>query len=122
MNKYNNIPLNCFNTLITDKAKFDTLFKIEVEDPVTECQYVWVDPVMWDYGLDGKQLSSMSVWFYNWNKALFAMGLTSEQMKELDDISNTRLNFSHREGWRGGEAHAKNMAILYPPKKVVGAA
>lgn len=114
MNTYNNIPLNCFNTLITDKAKFATFFKIEVKEPVSETSFVWVDPTIWHYGLEGKQLSCMDCRFYDYNKALLETGLTEDQMKELNDLVNTRLNFSHRAGWRNGESHAKRMAILYP--------
>lgn len=116
MNRYNNIPLNCFNTLITDKVKFDTLFQTEVEEPVSERAFVWVNPEAWDYGLEGKQLSCVDCFFYEWNKRLFEMGLNAEQMKSLNDIVNTRLNFSHREGFRSGESQAKTMAILYPVK------
>lgn len=114
MNKYNNIPLNCFNTLITDNAKFDTLFKVAVKEPVSEMPFVYVDPTIWRYGLEGQQLSCMDCRFYEWNKHLLAMGLTPEQMKQLDDITNTRLHMSHRAGCRSGESHAKSMAILYP--------
>jgi hypothetical protein len=35
-----------------------------------------------------------------------------KQILQLNDISNTRLNFNHRAGWGEGEAHAKRMAIL----------
>lgn len=117
MNCYNNIPLNCFNTLVTDQKVFDTLFIFEVEEPICENRYVYVNPEIWRYGLDGKQLSCMSYHFYQWNKALLSMGLTADQMKELNDLQSTLSNFSHRAGFSSGEQHAKSMAILYPPKK-----
>lgn len=114
MNTYNNIPLNCFNSLVTDKAKFDTLFKVEVTEEVSEKPFVYVNPEIWHYGLEGSQLSCMDVFYYEWNKALFEMGLTPEQMKKLENIASTQRNFSHRAGFRSGEKHAKSMAILYP--------
>jgi hypothetical protein len=114
MNKHNNIPLNCFNTLITDTAKFATLFMVEVKEPVSEMPFVYVDPITWDYGLEGKQLSCMDCRFYEWNKTLLEMGLTADQMKNLNDLANTRSHMSHRQGFRDGERHAKSMAILYP--------
>lgn len=116
MNTYNNIPLNCFNTLIPDKVKFDILFHVEVEESINELPYVYVDPTPWTYGLEGKQLSCMDARFYEWNKSLLSMGLSPDQMTALNDLANTRANFSHRAGFRSGEKHAKSMAIFYPSK------
>ena len=116
MNTHNNIQINCFNTLITNKAKFDTLFSISVSEPQSELYYVWIDPITWDYGLDGKQYSAMDARFYSWNKYLLSLGISAEQMEKLNDLSNTRLNMSFRAGFKKGERHAESMAIIHSAK------
>lgn len=114
MNTYNDIPLNCFNTLITDKDRFATLFQVPVKEPIAEMVYVWVDPMEWSYGVDGKQLSCMDCHHYELNKQLIESGLNPDQMKSIYDTTSTIANKAHRRGWWDGEKHAKSMAILYP--------
>lgn len=116
MNYYNGRYFNCFNSLVTDLAKLETFVEIPLTEPIAEMNFAWVDPEPFYYGTEGKQYTGMDLHFFEWNRKMLEYGLTPAQMKELNDISNTMKNKSHRSGWTSGEKHAKSMAVLYPVK------
>lgn len=105
INYYNGKPISVFNTLVLSKEVFDTYVRVQVENKVAESPFVFVNPVPYTYGIDGEKYSAMDRFFYEWNKALLDMDLSHDQMNRLNGISNTRLNYSHRVGYRDCQEH-----------------
>lgn len=98
---YNGKPIELQNILVTDLAKLMTYIKVETKDTINGCYGVMVNPETFNYS-GNTYYSSMDLYFYEYNKMLLEMGLTPNQLNDLDSIVNTRLNNRFKAGQYDG--------------------